>query len=581
MKLLPVVLTIVALTGRSPTPTTEDKYLETIRVSENVYVFKPKIDWVHGNGVAIIGPDGVFFIDTYIQFNYAEEAIRRLKRITNLPVTYVLNTHSHDDHTTGNGVFRRIFPASRLIVQDAAVEGLEHRVKAKVEGEAKFIAANIAQTDSEVTAGKTNGGTPITGSMKAYWDLSLREAREYQRQYRPEKYVSPDITFSDTLAMRWGRLTLKMIHMTENGHSRSDVIVWIPEQRLIVAGDLVVAPTPYYSLPGITNAVHALIALDPAIIIPGHGPIEHDLSYVRLLERAFSTYQRAADSAIAANVPVRQAMDSISFPDIDRAFTGDDEMKTFTYRSFFTRNVFARAYRDAAPPKVSSGPASPNAALGSVATDSEEIALGAALVAQFDLDRGVAPTPQSRRIESYLQSVADSLGRHTNRKLPWKIHYDPHPGIKSGFALPGGHIVIWGGILAYMGTEDEAAAIIAHEIEHTDVGQVAKRLDSLKVAGHRDLRTPSQWKWEEFGVTYGEGPEKLCDYEGAKLAVKAGYSPIGFRTLLESFVALAEVHAPNGPPLRVILDRIDQIDREIITEHWEDKTKTRALRLPN
>jgi len=362
MKFLPTVLTIVALTGPSPAPPAEDKYLETIRVSENVYVFKPKIDWVHGNGVAIIGSDGVFFIDTYIQFNYAEEAIRRLKRITNLPVTYVLNTHSHDDHTTGNGVFRRIFPASRLIVQDAAVEGLEHRVKAKVEGEAKFIAANIAQTDSEVAAGKTTGGTPITGSMKAYWDLSLREAREYQQQYRPERYVSPDITFSDTLAMRWGRLTLQMIHMTENGHSRSDVIVWIPEQRLLVAGDLVVAPTPYYSLPGITKAVRALIALDPAIIIPGHGPVEHDLTYVRLLDRAFSSYQRAADSAIAANVPVRQAMDSISFPDIDRAFTGDDEMKKFTYRSFFTRNVFARAYRDAAPPKVSSGAASPNGA---------------------------------------------------------------------------------------------------------------------------------------------------------------------------------------------------------------------------
>jgi len=221
------------------------------------------------------------------------------------------------------------------------------------------------------------------------------------------------------------------------------------------------------------------------------------------------------------------------------------------------------------------------AELRPVATDSEEIALGAALVAQFDVDRGVAPTPQSRRIESYLQSVADSLGRHTNRKLPWKIHYDPHPGIKSGFALPGGHIVIWGGVLAYMSTEDEAAAIIAHEIEHTDVGQVAKRLDSLKVAGHRDLRTPSQWKWEEFGATYGEGPEKLCDYVGAKLMVKAGYSPIGFRTLLESFVALAKVHTPNAPPLRVILDRVDQIDREIVTEHWDDKTKTRALRLPN
>lgn len=213
-------------------------------------------------------------------------------------------------------------------------------------------------------------------------------------------------------------------------------------------------------------------------------------------------------------------------------------------------------------------------------TDSEEIALGAALAAKFDQDRGVVATPQSRRIEAYLQSVADSLGRYTKRRLPWRIHYDPHPGIKSGFALPGGHIVIWGGVLAYMSTEDELAAIIAHEIEHTDAGQVARRLDSLRVAGKRDLRNPSQWGWDEFGATYGEAPEKLCDYEGAKLAVKAGYSPLGFRTLLESYVALAKVHAPNAPPPRLIVDRVTQIDQEIAAEHWEGLTKTRPLRLP-
>ena len=234
-----------------------------------------------------------------------------------------------------------------------------------------------------------------------------------------------------------------------------------------------------------------------------------------------------------------------------------------------------------ARPTEGSGAAPVGAAEIRPATDSEEIALGAALVAQFDIDRGLVQTPQSRRIEAYLQSVADSLGRHTNRKLPWKIHYDPHPAIKSGFALPGGHIVIWGGVLAYMSTEDEAAAIIAHEIEHTDVGQVAKRLDSLRLAGNRDLRTPSQWKWEEFGVTYGEVPEKVCDYEGAKLMVKAGYSPIGFKTLLESFVALAKVHAPNARPPRVIVDRVDQMDKEIIDEHWKELTKTRGIRIPN
>jgi predicted Zn-dependent protease len=213
-------------------------------------------------------------------------------------------------------------------------------------------------------------------------------------------------------------------------------------------------------------------------------------------------------------------------------------------------------------------------------SDSAEIALGAALVQQFDKDRGVVPSPQSQRIEAYLQGIADSLGRHTKRKLPWKIHYDPHPAIKSGFALPGGHIVIWGGVLAYMSTEDEAAAIIAHEIEHTDIGQVAKRLDSLVTKEHRDLATVSQWHWDEFGTTYGVEPEKLCDYEGAKLMVQAGYSPLGFKTLLESYVALARVHAPNAPGPKAIIDRVAQIDREIVDQTWETLTKTRTLKLP-
>jgi hypothetical protein len=43
-------------------------------------------------------------------------------------------------------------------------------------------------------------------------------------------------------------------------------------------------------------------------------------------------------------------------------------------------------------------------------------------------------------------------------------------------------------------------------------------------------------------------PEKLCDFEGSKLIVKAGYSPLGMKRLLESFIALGKVHAPSDPP---------------------------------
>jgi predicted Zn-dependent protease len=231
---------------------------------------------------------------------------------------------------------------------------------------------------------------------------------------------------------------------------------------------------------------------------------------------------------------------------------------------------------------ASRAPAQPSTpAPAHVATDAQEIALGAALAARFAEERGLVPqNEQNRRIEAYLQSVADSLGRHTRRRLPWTIHYDPHPGIHSGFALPGGHIVIWGGILSYMTTEDELAAIVAHEIEHIDDDQVSGRIDSLVHTQHRDVTDPSQWRWGEFGASYGSVKENLCDYDGAKLAVQAGYSPHAYETLLQSFVALGAVHAPGTPAPKAITDRIAQIRAEIAEYHWEALTKTRPLRLP-
>ena len=184
LRLLPAFVIAVATTAGSLATSADDKYLETIKVADNIYVFKPKIDWTHGNGVAIIGSDGVFFIDTYIQFNYAEEAIRRLRRVTPLPVRYVLNTHWHTDHVTGNGVFKRVFPHCQIIAQDSTAVMLDSVIKSHVEHELPRLEASLAQTDSEVRLGKRSNGTPIVGTMKPFWETSLRDLREYRRQFR-------------------------------------------------------------------------------------------------------------------------------------------------------------------------------------------------------------------------------------------------------------------------------------------------------------------------------------------------------------------------------------------------------------
>ena len=70
--------------------------------------------------------------------------------------------------------------------------------------------------------------------------------------------------------------------------------------------DLDVSPTPDATWPNITGmiaGIRKLIAMIPAIVIPGHGEIQHDTAYLQLLDLAFTTYEKAAEEAIAEKVP--------------------------------------------------------------------------------------------------------------------------------------------------------------------------------------------------------------------------------------------------------------------------------------
>gem|GEM_PF-5261427 len=75
---------------------------------------------------------------------------------------------------------------------------------------------------------------------------------------------------------------------------------------------------------------------------------------------------------------------------------------------------------------------------------------------------------------------------------------------------------------------------IAHEMIHIDENQVSDRLAKYTAKQHRSPTDPSQWKWQEFGASYGAVKENHCDYDGAKLVVQGGYSPFAFGTMLQA-----------------------------------------------
>jgi len=186
-----------------------------------------------------------------------------------------------------------------------------------------------------------------------------------------------------------------------------------------------------------------------------------------------------------------------------------------------------------------------------------ELVLGKRLAHEYEKQAGLGNTPELDGISSYIRRVgsrvADVLPLHSG----YHFVFDPNPAFKSAFALPGGYIIVGGGLLALTQTEDELANALAHEIEHVELGQVSGRLSEL--AKQKEI---TNLEVNEFFPGYTKEEELACDLYGQKLAAKAGYSPAGILTLLETFKALRkgqeEVPSEKHPTLS---ERIAQAGR--------------------
>jgi predicted Zn-dependent protease len=179
-------------------------------------------------------------------------------------------------------------------------------------------------------------------------------------------------------------------------------------------------------------------------------------------------------------------------------------------------------------------------------SDANEVRAGAVLAAKYEAVNGLAPTPEIRKIDAYLQKVGDRVAQHARRRLPYRFHFDPDPGFKSGFALPGGQIFVGGGILAYIDTEDELAAVLGHEIEHVDLGQCRDRLVEEMAKRHISTAEFKNLELDPFLPGYGHDREFAADREGVRLSMEAGYSGNAAVRLLETFVILGQ-QMPNTP----------------------------------
>jgi predicted Zn-dependent protease len=172
-------------------------------------------------------------------------------------------------------------------------------------------------------------------------------------------------------------------------------------------------------------------------------------------------------------------------------------------------------------------------------SDEEEIAVGKELSEQYSVSAELSP--EERAIESYAQRVGHTVSLHAHRHLPYSFHLVPDRAMINAFSLPGGPVYVGEGMFDLMTSEDELAAVLAHEIEHIDHFHCAERVQIEARLRHLNLgivgallQIPLQ-VWE---AGYNKDEEFEADREGMRLAVLADYSPYGAVRMFERFSKL-------------------------------------------
>ncbi|MBV8859426.1 MAG: MBL fold metallo-hydrolase [Acidobacteria bacterium] len=329
---------------------------EMVKLAEGVYVARrtePPGLTVNANSVFIVNDNDVVVVDTTLTPGTAKEELAALRKLTDKPVRYVINTHWHDDHIMGNVVYRDAFPGADFIAHENTREylpttGLKNRQMAMSPGGYPGFIGALKQ---RLEKNESVFGGPLDEEERAVLASDIKIAERYMAENPSAAVVLPTVTLRDRLTLYRGSRRIDILYLGR-GHTSGDIVVHLPDEGIVIAGDLVIHPVPYVgnpqSHPGDWGeTLEKLLALKHTMIVPGHGPVLRDDSYVQLMSRLFGSMKQQVAAAAARGETLEQVRKSVNLDELRKLFVGDSRVRRDIFDSYVLGAGLAAAYADA------------------------------------------------------------------------------------------------------------------------------------------------------------------------------------------------------------------------------------------
>lgn len=265
-----VTLMVGALAGLS-VASAESQTVTVERLSDRVLVANtPPLG--RNNVTAIATRKGLVLIDAAATPFIAGQIQRELeKQLGRSDWAYVFNTHVHD-HTGGNVLFRQV----PIVGHENTVEETKRLAELMTSEERKAPSLRFARGKIEDVQKKLDGGAADTVALQA--ELAFWRGAE-DDMVKGFEVVAPTVRLTDELTLDMGDVTIRAVH-PGRGHSPSDVVIHVPEERLLVAGS---ACGPFFptigDTVGLADLERSIAVLDRLLeagverVVPSHGEV--------------------------------------------------------------------------------------------------------------------------------------------------------------------------------------------------------------------------------------------------------------------------------------------------------------------
>jgi glyoxylase-like metal-dependent hydrolase (beta-lactamase superfamily II) len=326
-----------------------------VQVAEGVYVFMtaPYGDvGLDGNSVVILSNDGVLVFDTNGTPAAAEAVLSQIRKLTDKPVRYVVNSHWHWDHWYGTEVYRRAFPDVRVITHA--------RTRELMMGPA--LAFNQPGLDQELPGYLDDLGMRVKAAEAASppstslpkMKAALSTGRFFLDQKRSVRHVFADLTFTERLTLHLGEHEIQVLNYGR-AVTPGDAFLYLPKEKIVVTGDLLVNPVSFalgvYPT-GWLNALEKIDALDATVWIPGHGEPLRDKILLHATMDVFRELLRQGKEARTKGLDPDQAKELIlpSLNDLRGRITRNDPRQNELFAIYLVDWYLHRVYDELAGP---------------------------------------------------------------------------------------------------------------------------------------------------------------------------------------------------------------------------------------